>query len=731
MKQLIYKIFVTVCLLTALLFSCIEDTVVPVEHVTNANVPVLSDIHSVVTTASSIKIEGNVTEHKGYPVTERGICWGTTQTLSIENNPHKAQTDNNDAISLTADDLKSATLYYFCLYAKNNAGTGYSNWDSIRTNSGLGAVETFIVKDNTRATKAMAGGRITNRGEGAIQERGIIYYLKDDMTKRDSILSTMAQDSFTCVLSNLTPSKVYVVQAYVKNTFGLFKGDTLHFETGSGLPVVSDVSIETIKSNYAEVKAEVLSVGDTSLIKRGFCWKRTSTPIPSPNINDDMLTVTFSNEGDGTMTARLQSLIPNQDYYVCAFAENEYGITYSTPQHFRTSSNIPTVTTLGSPLIQEMSVILSGIVTDIGESNVHTVGICYSTSSNPTTLSPKVEFSVTLFDHDVPYPFSTGEITGLKGETIYHYRAYAINGNGTPAYGTDYTFQTPPIFTLEAESFTDGRRIEGSPAYFVINERGYLLGGDIGPNYVNRLWCYNPILDNRKWGDLNAYPAGNMELMATAVFSDSRVYVLGGLGSGLVEKDDFYMYDVVSNWWVSKTTGPPPAYSRTGFSLYSEVVYVGGIKDTAKNEVWAYNVNTDIWTQKADFPVSQYGGIAFNIQNNIYAGLGRNTANVGNKQLWKSNGALTAWIPESSGSILTGNIIAGTVYDNKIYVIDKISNTKYTIFEYDPATGNWKQKADLPNYYWEISFMYTLHNRIYIGFANSDKVVIYHPLWDI
>jgi N-acetylneuraminic acid mutarotase len=342
-----------------------------------------------------------------------------------------------------------------------------------------------------------------------------------------------------------------------------------------------------------------------------------------------------------------------------------------------------------------------------------------------------VEFSTLVKEDDVPYNFSTSAITGLRGDTYYHYRAYAYNGVGQPAYGDPLTLLTPPIFTLESQSDKVGARVEGSSAYFVIGEKGYLLGGDNGPNYTNNLWSYYPVLNPEKWWEYTAYTAGNMKWVSVAVI-DTKVYVLGGLGTGFIEKDDFYVYNTNDNVWVSKTTGPPPAYSRVGFSLYNEIVYVGGMKDTAKNEVWGYNVVSDTWTQKPDFPVNQFGGIAFNINNTVYAGLGKNTTGDGNKQLWKSNGSLSAWIPESFGSILNGNILAGTVFKDKIYVIDKISNTQYAIFEYDPATQEWKRKSDLPNKYtsWDISFMFSLQNRIFIGFAEGNKVVSYNPLWD-
>ena len=731
MKQGIYKICITVCiLLIGCLSSCMGDENVPAGNVTNAKKPTLSDIENVVITASSITIKGEVIAHNGYPVTERGICWGTTQNLSIDKDSHKSLTDNNNGIELTTDNLQSNTLYYYCLYAKNQAGVTLGDIASMKTLSGLGSVETIILHDDTRATTARAGGRILDRGEGKILERGVLYYIADDMTTKDSIISTMAEDYFLCNLSGLNPSTKYMIQAYVKNEYGIFSGEAKPLNTRTGWPELSVITKITPKSNQATVYASVLSIGDADIIERGFCWSRA--PIDSPTINNEKVLVTFSGTGTGDMEAVLQPLIPKQNYYVSAFARNEFGIAYSPPKYFQTTDDQPAVTTLGYQIDNDNSVTLSGIVTDIGNSNVKTVGIWYSSSTIfPNISGPKVEIvlSPTLSEDSIPRNFSTGKITGLKGGTTYYYCAYAINDNNVPAWGTNSSFTTPPIFTQESGTFDGGTRIEGSSAYFVIGEKGYLLGGDRGPTLANNLYSYTPAL--LRWDERESYTAGSMRWLTAVVIDDTKVYVLGGSGAGSVDKNDFSMYNAASNWWNPRPTGPPPGHSRVGFALNNEVVYVGGIQGgIAKDEVWGYNVNTDTWTLKTNFPVSQHGGIAVNINNTIYAGLGKNTAGVGYTQLWKSNGALTAWIPEPSGSILSGNVLAGTVFGNKIYVIEKASG-KYTIFVYDPATQEWKRKSDLPdNYNWDISFMFTINNRIYIGFADGDKVVSYNPLWD-
>ena len=732
MRRSIHKIYMAACLLLGALTACIEEDNISPDRVTGASEPALSAIRIVGITASTVTLEGEVEASNGYPITERGIVWGTSPSPDIERDSHHAMADNNSGtIRLTAENLLGATTYYFSLYATNRAGTGYSDPVSTTTEDGLGTVTTFIIEANIRATTAVAGGLIGSRGEGDIAERGVYYWSKE--VAKDSIISIspMERDSFFCNLSGLLPALDYWVQAYVKNSYGVFKGDSVLLATGTGRPVLSNSVTIYPESNSAQVLAHIDHIGDAPLIRRGFCWSKDLIP----RIEDNMATIPIypGDDGAGFMATALSPLDPNQVYYVSAFAQNTFGITYTSPQQFITTSHIPTLITLEPISIVDGAAIFGGRIINVGESNVVRIGVCYSTvNERPDWRDTRVELTTSpISGNNLPYDFRTQAITGLRGGTTYYIRAFAINGNEIPSYGEPTILQTPPIFTLEsASNFDGGMRIEGSSAYFVINDRGYLLGGDIGPTYISSLYSYNPALSESRWGQLRSYEGGSMIWQSAAVI-ETRVFVLGGLGTGNVAKDDFYVYNIVDNRWFDRAKGPDPAYSRTGFSLNDEVVYVGGMKDTANNEVWAFHVNANTWSRKADFPVNQYDGIALTINGTVYAGLGKNTAGVGNRQLWKSSGALTGWVAEPTGSELSGNILAGAVFNDKIYVIDKPSHNRYILFEYNPATQEWKRKSELPtNYNCQIQFMYSIGNRIYIGFANNDKVVSYDPLWD-
>ena len=76
-------------------------------------------------------------------------------------------------------------------------------------------------------------------------------------------------------------------------------------------------------------------------------------------------------------------------------------------------------------------------MTSDGGASVTARGVCWGTSSNPTTAGNKTT------DGSGTGVF-TSSITGLTAGTLYHIRAYASNSVGT-AYGDDVQFTSAVI----------------------------------------------------------------------------------------------------------------------------------------------------------------------------------------------------------------------------------------------------------------------------------------------
>ncbi|HEX2934465.1 MAG TPA: SusF/SusE family outer membrane protein [Bacteroidales bacterium] len=73
---------------------------------------------------SSAKSGGEITDNGGGTITERGICWGTNENPTLDNNVVvSGQGDGSFSADITG--LAISTTYHVRAYAKNSAGIGY------------------------------------------------------------------------------------------------------------------------------------------------------------------------------------------------------------------------------------------------------------------------------------------------------------------------------------------------------------------------------------------------------------------------------------------------------------------------------------------------------------------------------------------------------------------------------------------------------------------------------
>lgn len=105
---------------------------------------------------------------------------------------------------------------------------------------------------------------------------------------------------------------------------------------------------------------------------------------------------------------------------------------YETNSGFST----PTLTTTAISLITNTTASSGGVITSDGGASVTARGVCWNTSTGPTTANSKTT-------NGTGTGTFTSSITGLTAATDYYVRAYATNSAGT-AYGDERVFQTNP-----------------------------------------------------------------------------------------------------------------------------------------------------------------------------------------------------------------------------------------------------------------------------------------------
>lgn len=464
-----------------------------------------NDVTSITRTTATCG--GNVTNDGGGAVTERGVCWSTTQEPTIGDN-HTLDGSGMGAFTSALTGLTAGTTYYVRAYATNEAGTAYGTQKTFTTEAPPPAVvlPTVTTADASSITQttATSGGNVTNDGNATVTARGVCWSeIPNPTISGDHTTNGSGTGSFTSSLTGLTASTTYYVRAYATNSAGTAYGEEKTFSTEAipvTLPTVTTSNVSDITQTGAVCGGNVTNDGNGLVTAKGVCWSTSQ----NPTIDNGF---TFDGTGLGAFTSTLMDLTAGTTYYVRAYATNSAGTAYGSQKTFTTETPppavvLPTVTTNNVTGVTETTATCGGNVTNDGNGTVYR-GVCWSTSQNPTVNDGHST------DGTGTGAF-TSQLTGLTPNTTYYVRAYATNTAGT-AYGSQKTFTTDPegppagaldgIFTVSSTqtvSFSQGNlQYQASTNTWRFATHQYdVIGGD----NANISSTYSGWIDLFGWG---------------------------------------------------------------------------------------------------------------------------------------------------------------------------------------------------------------------------------------
>ena len=387
------------------------------------------------TTATS---GGNVSSDGGATITERGICWATSQNPTTSGAKQTAS-GTTGSFSANLAGLSASTTYYVRAYAINSEGTSYATQVSFSTaaNISLPAVSTTTPGQVTY-NSFWVGCYVSADGGATVTERGYVMNTSGSPTT-GSYTHRGYNGSGTgycdIYVSGLSPNTTYYVRGYAINSAGTAYGSQLSFTTGSApvTPTVyTDSPATNIGPNGATVSGGVSSDGGASVTERGICYNTSGSPTTSNS-------VVTSGTGTGTFSVSLSGLSQSTTYYARAYAINSAGTAYGTQISFTTSgeASLPTVVTQGPDAWSSINSWPKATiiwpwcqVSSDGGATVTERGVVWGWTNNPTTSN----FKATAASGGTGTYECSANV--FNGETFY-YRAYAINAIGT-AYGNCY-----------------------------------------------------------------------------------------------------------------------------------------------------------------------------------------------------------------------------------------------------------------------------------------------------
>lgn len=376
-------------------------------------------------TATSATVGGNITDDGGRPVTVRGICYGTSQTPTIDGD-HTEDGSGTGSFTHNLSNLSSSTTYYARAYATNRNGTYYaSNIVSFTTNDGMPTVTTADITDITSST-AKSGGNVTNNGGFNVTARGVCWNTMGSPDLNDMHTTNgNGNGAFTSNIIGLSLGITYYVRAYATNQQGTSYGAEMTFTTPSGNVTITFLQPTNVTASSATCTAEITDDGGAPIAFRGFCWSTSQYPTSDGNHVELGM-------GSGSFYSTITGLQPSTTYYIRAYAVNGAGTHYSTQQTITTTSGLPTLTTTPVSNITATSAQSGGNITSDGGFSITARGICWNTMGNPGLNGSHTT-------NGTGTGTFTANLTNLTPGTTYHVRAYATNSTGT-VYGNEQIF---------------------------------------------------------------------------------------------------------------------------------------------------------------------------------------------------------------------------------------------------------------------------------------------------
>lgn len=265
--------------------------------------PEVSDVTSI-----SAFVTGDI-EVFGVKVTERGICYSTSQSPTVENQKVSL---SGEEFAYTLAGLEPSTTYYVRIYAIVDGTAKYGDQEIFTTEVPVEISEPKISAITT--STAYIEGTIKTFGLQT-DETGICYSTSQ-MPTIDNTKVVLSNNKIGYTLNELAPETTYYVRIYAK-----IKGEVHYSEQG----VFATAGV--IKTHFEPTdiyadKVTLVSPIIAGLATINVCYGKS----PNPKITDNITTATkFS---DGKYHLNLTELSSGTTYYARAYSRSGSNIEY-------------------------------------------------------------------------------------------------------------------------------------------------------------------------------------------------------------------------------------------------------------------------------------------------------------------------------------------------------------------------------------------------------------------
>lgn len=204
-----------------------------------------------------------------------------------------------------------------------------------------------------------------------------------------------------------------------------------------------------------------------------------------------------------------------------------------------------------------------------------------------------------------------------------------------------------------------------------------------------------------QWIPMPPMPESRAEV--GVVESGGIIYVMGGVGpQGLSNK--VFAFNLSTQTWSERAPYPGPAVDHAGAAAVNGTIYlIGGLTSwpsAAVNTLYAYNPATNTWTQKANLPRDRGAmGVAV-LGGKIYAAGGLVDGGTAVGDLTVYDPQTDTWT-ELTPMPTPRDHLSAEAINGKFHAMGgrpvSINSPRATHEAYDPATDTWETRASLPS----------------------------------
>lgn len=281
----------------------------------------------------SAQVAGVLYEEGDSKVTEKGICWGTLQEVSIANNKVTSTTQEH-AFTVGISGLEYNKTYFARAYAISDLGVSYGKVVSFKTLSNDLPNMTLSIPSSPKATSADVLLQL-NQQTKATFTTGICWSSSPMPTvSNNTILVTERTHSNTVpfnnnyqkTFQNLDENTVYYFRGFCTNGISLVYSNQLTLTTANPITIVS---LNALGITDASISSSITDINVAEITAVGICWSENQLPT----IADSKKEQAYSFAG---YMSYVDQLNPATTYYLRAYITTTVKTIYSSKIVIRT-----------------------------------------------------------------------------------------------------------------------------------------------------------------------------------------------------------------------------------------------------------------------------------------------------------------------------------------------------------------------------------------------------------